>query len=136
MPSVLSTKTLSESDFPLVQGFHEQMGFDYLMPDLASPLFVLKHGVYDEKGRLLGVGALRLQAEAYLWVDTTIPISVRYKLLFVLCRSLAVDAWRMGLDCAVAYLPPNLPKSFTRLLTRLGWLPMREGWKPWSREIK
>lgn len=129
----MQPQPLSASDFSQVEKFHKKMGFDYRMPDLSSPLFVVKHGVYDENGQLLGAAAVRLQAEAYLWVDTNLPNRVRLELIYALSRSLAVETWRAGLDCVVAYLPPNLPKSFKQLLKRLGWLPDREGWQNWSR---
>lgn len=130
----MDPKPLKPSDYSQVAKFHSDMGFDYKL-DLESPLFVIKHGVYDENGRLLGAGALRLQAEAYLWLDTSLSNRVRLELVYALSRSLAVEAWRAGLDCVVAYLPPNIPKSFKRLLKRLNWLPDRDGWQNWSRYL-
>lgn len=111
------------------------MGFDYRMPDLADPLFVLKHGV-EQDGALVGAAGLRLQAEAYLWLDPTASVALRYRVVLALSRSLAEAAWRVGLDCAIAYLPPGLPRSFTRLLSKLGWSRDRAGWEPWSKPIK
>ena len=129
----MQPQNLQPSDYDAVRALHDRAGFDYKFPDLTSPLFIVKHGVYDENGQLLGAAAVRLQAEAYLWIDIALPNRVRLELIYALSRSLAVETWRAGLDCVVAYLPPNLPKSFKRLLKRLGWLPDREGWQNWSR---
>ena len=127
------TKVSDQSD---IAALHAKMGFDYKMPDLDSPLFVAKEVIRDARGQVLGAAALKLEAEAYLWLDPSLPISVRYKVVHALAFRLAREAWRVGLDCVVAYLPPGLPSSFKKLLTKLGWTPSRPGWEPWGKEIK
>lgn len=131
----MQSRPLSEDDLELLQHLHTSSGFDYQLPDLRSPLFVAKRGVY-ERGRLVGAGGLRLQAEAYLWLDPALPVRVRYQVVLLLSRSLAEAAWRVGVDFVVAALPPGLPSSFKRLLTRLGWSRDRDGWEHWSKPIK
>jgi hypothetical protein len=131
----MQPRNLTSSDFAAVADIHRRLGFDYKFPDLGNPLFIVKHGIYDEQGRLLGAGALRVQTEAYLWLDPALSNVVRFKLICALSRSLAVDAWRAGLDCAVAYLPPALPPAFLKLLARLGWSKARDGWQAWSKDI-
>jgi hypothetical protein len=130
----VETSDLLSTDFSKVEAMHKEMGFDYKMPDLSSPLFVLKHAVIDD-GKLVGAAALRVQAEAYLWLDTSQPVSVRYRVVLALSKSLAEAAWRVGIDCVVAWLPPGLPRSFQKLLRKLGWLPDREGWQSWTKPI-
>ena len=131
----MESRDLDDADFSVVAEMHAKMGLDYKMPDLASPLFVLKHGVHDDNGQLVGAAALRVQAETYLWLDPSASVAVRYRVVLALSRSLAEAAWRVGIDCVVAYLPPGLPRSFQRLLTKLGWSRDRAGWQSWSKPI-
>lgn len=126
---------MDSHDKAQIEALHKKMGFDYKMPDLDSPLFVTKK-VIKEGERVLGAAGLRLEAEAYLWLDPSLPIGVRYKLVHALAFALAREAWRVGLDCVVAYLPPGLPRSFQKLITKLGFSRLREGWEPWGKSIE
>jgi len=120
-----------------VERLHNRSGFDYVLPDLSSPLFVVKQVVRDDEGRIVAACGLRLQAETYLWVDNDIPNDVRSKAVVDLSRSIVAAAWRVGLDCLVAWLPPGLPKSFHNFLVkRLGWKPDRKGWHTWSLPVE
>lgn len=131
----METRPLGPADHAAIEGLHDTAGLDYRMPDLNSPLFVLKHGAY-ENGRLVGAAGLRIQAEAYLWLDPQAPVELRYEVVLALSRSLAEAAWRVGLDCVVAWLPPGLPQKFKNLLVKLGWSPDRDGWQSWTKEIR
>lgn len=133
---MLEAEELLPSDKSEVERLHKEMGFDYVMPDLDSPLFVIKRVLRDEQGRILGAAGLRLQAETYLWLDSKAPVAVRYKVVAALSFSVFQAAWRVGIDCLVAWLPPGLPDSFKRLLTRFGWSADRAGWQSWTKFIE
>lgn len=123
-------------DHEAVRRLHDEMGFDYKMPDLASPLFPIKRLVRDKHGHVIGAAGLRLQAETYLWLDTRLSPVVRWKVISTLSHALFEAAWRVGLDSLVAYLPPGIPKSFHKALSWLGFSPAREGWQPFSKDIR
>lgn len=125
---------LQPGDKEAIEQIHDAMGFDYKMPDLDAPQFVAKQ-VVKKGDRVLGAAGLRLQAEAYLWLDPSLSVGVRYKVVHALAFALAREAWRVGLDCVVAYIPPGLPATFKKLLNKLGWTPSRSGWEPWGKEI-
>lgn len=131
----MQVKKLASSDFVAVERLHEKSAFDYKMPDLSSSLFKTKQGIW-QGDRLIGAAALRLQAETYLWLDPDLPVRVRYKVIVALSEAIVSVAWRMGLDCLSAWLPPGLPPSFHKFLKKLGWLPDRHGWEPWSNIIR
>lgn len=125
---------MTTHDLEQIVRIHESSQFDYKMPDLSSPLFIVKQ-VCRDGGRVLGAYGLRVQAETYLWLDPEMPLRLKYEVILGLSRSLALEAWRVGVDCAVAWLPPNIPPSFCRLLGHLGWSSDRKGWQSWSKEI-
>jgi len=133
----MQPEDMTPFDREQVRALHEKMGFDYRMPDLESPLFLVKQVVRDERGRVIAACGLRLQAETYLWLDTQLPIEVRCKVVRDLARSVVSEAWRAGLDCLVAWLPPGLPATFRNFLTkRLGWQPVRKGWESWTLPVE
>lgn len=118
-----------------VARIHAQMGYDYKMPNLASPLFVALRAAKNKQGHIVGAAGLRLQAEAYLWLDPSAGVAEKLRAMLELHRELLIDALALGVDCVVAYLPPKLPRSFRFLLQKLGWSRDRSGWKSWSRQI-
>lgn len=124
-----------ESDFAQVRELHEKMGHDYTFPDLTSPLVLVKQ-VARVRGKVVGAAALRLQAETFLWLDMKASRALRLEIVLALSRALVAEAWRVGLDCLVAWLPPGLSHSFhSTLKKRLGWLPARDGWITWYKDI-
>lgn len=129
-------RRMEECDFFDVALLHSLSGLDYQIPDLAGPLVVAKHVAYDEGGRLLGAGIYRLQAEAYLWLDFRQSPRVRLQVVRALSRSLAGELFKIGIDCAVAYLPASLPATFRRFLKKISWSSDRVGWQSWSKPIE
>ena len=129
------TIPIHDADHATVRELHERMGHDYAFPDLSNSLVVVKQGVVDERGKLVGAAILRLQAETYLWLDMSLPVDVRYGVVLALFRAVVREAWALGIDSLVAYLPPNLPKTFKNLLTKLGWASIRAGWESWTKDI-
>lgn len=134
-PSDLVVSHLDPSDYESVRLLHEKSAIDYKFPDLTSPLVTVRQVVRDKDGRILGAAALRLQAETFLWLDKDLPRKVRLRVVLALSRSMAVEAWRVGLDCVVACLPPGLPRSFLNTLETLGWKPTRDKWQHFVKEL-
>ena len=124
---------LKESDYAEVEAIHERTGFDYKMPNLGT--FYIKRGV-RVNGKLVGAYGLKLQAETYLWLDPRASVATRYRVVLELSRSLCSVAYRTGIDCLVAYLPPDLPRPFVKLMQKLGWSRDREGWHSYSRSVE
>lgn len=130
----MQSEELQGPDYAAVKTLHDAMGLDYKMPDLASPLFLVRRGVRDRSGRIVGAAALKLQAEAYLWLDTSLSPVVRWRVISTLAHAVFEAAWRAGLDCLVGYLPPGLPPTFTKALS---WLGVRKArpWEVWYKEL-
>lgn len=128
-------RPLTDTDIPTVTALHTQNGYDYKMPDLTSPLFPVK--LLDlENGRVVAACALKLQVETYLWVDPAASTKVRLRAIMELSKAVYGEAWKLGLDCMVAWLPPGLPPAFVRVLHKIGWARDRDSWHSWSKEVK
>lgn len=130
----METRPLVESDLPTIEAMHNALGFDYRMPNLSDPLFVVKM-VGVEKGQVVSAFALKLCAEVYLWVDPNTSLKLRYNAIRELSKVCYAAAWTLGLDCLVAWLPPSIPPAFCKLLTKLGWSRARN-WETWNREVE
>ena len=129
-------RPITEDDFPAIEKLHHAMGFDYKLPNLCEPLFVVKLAQVDTNDKLIAASVLKLQSECYLWIDPTASLRVRLRAIMELSKAVYAEAFRVGLDCMVAYLPPGLPPAFRRVLNRIGWSQARTGWDAWSSEVK
>ena len=130
---MIETRLLDDADIPTIVKFHESMGYDYRMPNLRHPLFVVKM-VAREGDEVVAACALKIQAETYLWVDPGASLTRRARAIIMLSRAIYTEAYRIGLDCLVAYLPPGLPVAFRRVMESIGWARAR-GWEAWSKDI-
>lgn len=117
------------SDLETVQALHEATGIDYKLPNLESPLFLVKK-VVEVDGVIRGVGGLYIQVECYLWLDRTDWGSDREKMEVVeeLDTACMDAAWLQGIDCAVMYVPPGLERFADYLVTHCGFERNRDGW--------
>jgi len=124
-------------DLPEIQRIHELKSIDYALPDLHSPLFLVKK-VAEEKGRVVMALGAYIQAETYLWMDPGDWASPREKLkvLHNLQAEFLNDLYLKGVDCAVAYVPQEIEKHFGKRMTALGWSQNRDGWRTWGRSTK
>ena len=59
----MSVRDLKPTDCEELAKIHAKMGMDYEMPDLNSPLFLVKKVVTDENGKVIGASVVRLEAE-------------------------------------------------------------------------
>lgn len=112
------------------------MGLDYKLPDLSSPLFIIRE-VAEHEGQIIAAGVVRLEAELYVWVDREVGTPKdRWEAVKQLNETAMSKAyWEKGLDNAVLWCPPEIEKSFGKRLKALGFTPDR-GWRSWSRPTR
>lgn len=124
-------------DLPRVKELHERMGLDYRLPDLQSPLFIIRK-VVEVDGQIVAITAARVEAELYLFVDHEVADpEQRWDALQRLNDSVMDEAyWSKGLDNCVLWCPVEVEKSFGKRLTALGFSRDREGFHSWSRPTK
>lgn len=121
------------TDYPAIEEIHAEMGMDYQMPNLDSPLFIVKQ-VYESKdGRALAACFLRLTAECYLWMDPDLSPRDKVTVMEALQPEVLRKAWLLGLDDIEARIPRDLEERFHKRLKQLGWDRDRPEWHPWSR---
>jgi hypothetical protein len=116
-----------------VSAIHAAMGLDYRLPNLDSPLVAAT--VCEDNGKLLAAGALKIEAEVYLWVDPNASPAAKWDAVRLIHRELVRKAVSLGLEQLVAYVPECVQKFFCKRLRMLRWAQARDGWKPWVYEL-
>ncbi len=108
---------------------HRLSGFDYSFPqDFSTPLFPVRRAVSDDEGNVIACAALKVEAEAYLWMDHERGTPEdRMIALAMLNMDLAGRARTIGFDQVHCALPPEIAERFGKRLESLGWAPAR----PW-----
>lgn len=124
------------SDFLDVARIHRQMGMDYALPDLASPLFFVRKVVEDDEGNIVGACFLRLTAETYLFLSQDLDAQAKMIAMQAMQPEVLEAAWLQGIDDIEARIPGDLEKRFQKRLCRLGWTRNRSGWHPWTRSTR
>jgi hypothetical protein len=122
------------SDFSAVAKIHEESGIDYKLPDLESPLFLIKQ-VAEYEGKVVAALGALIQTEFYLWLSKEewgTP-EQKFSVLKELDESVISEVWLKGVDSAVLYLPPNMERFGKRLEKDFGWSTPRPGWKAFSK---
>lgn len=122
-------------DVEEIETLHGRMGFDYRFPNLASPLFLAKNVVTDDSGGILAAGVLKVQAEAYLWIDPSSPTRIRGEAIENLAERMLRAAYDSGVDQVVCWVPVSIEKEFGKELGRLKFSRDREGFHTWTREL-
>lgn len=130
----MTVRDYEPTDKAAVEQIHRDMGMDYKLPDLESPLFIVKK-VYVEAGRIVGTEFLKVQAEAYLMLDCSLDPVEKTRVIAHLSHAVERDAFNRGLDTLVAYIPEDISTKFTKRLNLLGWDKARKGWVTWFREL-
>jgi hypothetical protein len=108
---------------------HAESGFDYAFPkDLETPLFPIRRAVVNDANWPVAAAALKVEAEAYLFVDphSGTPES-RWEAIQMLNSDLALRAREIGFDQVHCALPPEIAERFGCRLEELGWKLAR----PW-----
>lgn len=122
----------AESDLDALKRIHARQDFDYVFPNVASPLFVSKIVLEDNAVPVMASFA-RLTCEIYLLAD---PLAGkprdRYISMLTLHRVAADDLRARGFEDAHAWLPPRIARRFGKRLEDLGWV-RDDQWTPYSR---
>ena len=118
------------SDLERLKEIHTQAGYDYLFPDLSSPLF-LNRIISVNGAKILAAGLHRICYETFALVDPNARPQEKCAALRELNEELSTRAYWQGLDMTHASIPPI---GFDRRLRELGWNPDREGWRLWSQD--
>ena len=131
----MRVREFRKGDQERIGAIHAGMGLDYRMPDLKGRLMRAK-SVVEHDGRVIAAAALKIDPEAYLWVAPDAPPAVKWDAIRLLQRELARKAVRLGFERAVCYVPQCVGRFFAKRMLRLGWNPSRDGWKPWTCELR
>lgn len=119
----------TDADFQAFQRVHAESGLDYKMPDLSSPLFVVKM-VVERAGKPTTLIAGKLEVESYLMVSGT-PES-KWQDIRELQKPYLDALWEKGLDSTFCVVHPEVDKRFAKRMSSLGWQQNRN-WLPWER---
>jgi len=129
----MRVRDADETDYPVIQEIHRQMGMDYSLPDLHSPLFFIKKVVENDEGKVVGACFLRISAETYLWLSPDSKPREKVDSMLQMQPAILGAAWDNGIDLIEARIPEETERRFRKRLKQLGWTQNREGWHPWSR---
>lgn len=131
----MTVRDYEPTDKAAVEQIHRDMGMDYKLPDLESPLFIVKK-VYEIEGKVVACEFLKLQAEAYLMLDCGLDALDKTRAIARLSRETEREAYyKQGLDTIAAYMPEEISDKFSKRLTLLGWDKARDKWITWFREL-
>jgi hypothetical protein len=117
-------------DTPEIERLHAEMGFDYRMPDLSDPLFIVKKVVEKDKKVVQSLCA-KIELEVYLFIDRQAfgtPLEA-WNRLTELVSAAKQQAFEKGVDDAFCVLPPEIADEFGIRLEKLGMIRTR----PWPR---
>lgn len=120
-------------DFEAVAALHAEMGLDYKMPDLGSPLFLVRK-VVEVDGKVTAACVLRIEAETYLWCGGA-P-EEKMAAMREMQPEILNAAWLKGIDNLVCWIPEAVEAKFEKRLGELGWKRDRVGWHSWSRKTE
>lgn len=125
-----------DDDLSQIEAIHGRMAMDYCLPDLNSPLFLVRKIKTDDSGKVISACFLRLTAETYLWIDTDLSPRQKLEAMQELQPAVLSEAYSKGLDDIEARVPETIERRFYKRLIQLGWQKCRSGWHAWSRETK
>lgn len=122
------------SDLAAIKAIHEASGIDYKLPNVSSPIFLVKK-VIEVDGVIRAAGAAYIQVELYLWLDKSDWGDPEQKLAAIqtLDQEIIEQCWLQGVECAVLWLPPGMGRFGERLTKQLGFHKDRDGWVTYSK---
>ena len=124
-------RNLRPEDVETVIDIQKAQGFEYAIPDLTSPLVLVKK-VREVDGRVVAAMFLRITAETFL-ICAGSPVE-KGRAIEELQPEVIGEAWAKGLSEVVCVIPPEISESFTSVLERMGWYRTRE-WPMWQRDL-
>ena len=124
-------RDLTPEDADAVKSIHKAQSFDYPIPDLTSPLVLVKK-VREVDGHVVAAMFLRITAETFL-ICAGSPVE-KGRAIEELQPEVIGEAWAKGLSEIVCVIPPEISESFAPVLERMGWYRTRE-WPMWQRDL-
>ena len=118
-------------DASALKELHKAQGFDYALPDLSNPLFLVRK-VREVDGRVVGAMFLRITAETFL-VTAGRPVE-KGRAILELQPEVLREAYEKGLSEVVCVVPPEISESFAPVLERMGWSKTRD-WPMYQKEL-
>jgi len=120
-----------------VREIHRCSGLDYHFPrEFNTPLFPIRRTVMNDEGKPVAAGALKVDVEAYLWIDSRWGTpEMRWEALQMLHADMAERAREIGFDQAYCVLPPEVAERFGRRLEALGW-KMARAWPLYTFQLR
>lgn len=127
----MSIRDYHETDKNAISAIHKAQGFDYTLPDLTSPLFLVKK-VREVDGRVVAAMCLRITAETFLFSSGSPETKARS--IMELQPEVLREAYEKGLSDVICVIPPEISESFAPVLKRMGWEPTRD-WPKWQKDL-
>jgi hypothetical protein len=133
MDSDAIVRNYHPSDFKQIKRIHENNELGFELPD---PGTFFSHKVIEVNGKIHASAALKLTAETYLWLDrsTWTDADGKWAAVKVLNSEVTATTQLAGIGSMMLCLPPGFDR-FGKRLKDIGFDPIREGWKVYSKEL-
>jgi len=119
------------SDLAEIEKIHEANSIDYRLPDLGKfPV----NKILQVDGKVRASYGMQHTLECHLWLDGTGWADAEAKWLTIKALDKAANesAVSLGYDSVLCCVPPGYER-FGRRLKDLGFAPIREGWKIYTK---
>lgn len=129
----MKIRDITANDTEAINSIHTKSGFDYPFPDIEKPLFIVKRAIEDDEGNVIGYGVIKLQGEAYLWLDQKFSPKEKIMAMEELNEDIALKSWQKGLDQISAWIPPEIEEKFGKRMKKMNWIKSK--WSNWSNNL-
>ena len=127
----LRIRPYTEADLERLKAIHAAQGFDYELPDLSKPEFIIRAVIENGNGVEAGL-FLRKTAEVFLLMEPTTRRKGIGRLL-IFDREITPLAKQEGLSHVDCWVPPKIERDFGKLMLRLGWY--KQLWSSYTRKV-
>jgi len=131
----MNVREYTPFDLSWLLELHKTSAYEYEMPDLSSPSFVVKKVLISEDGSISMGAFLRKTTEAFLICDPSWR-TPRWRLEGLRCLHDVVqrDAEAKGIESVHCWIPPEIEARFRNRLEDFGWRKERP-WPVYSRNV-
>ena len=132
--SDVEIRSYSPNDLDAIRRIHEASGIDYRMPNL-DRFPVSKVLLVD--GEVKAAYGMRHTVESHLWLERSswTDAAGKWAAIKVLDREATEAAKDLGIDSILCCIPPSYER-FGRRLKDLGFSPIRDGWKIYTKQAR